>query len=87
MPKRNSTKLNNPDPNVLAHRSIAAISALSGEPAEEVSSKVLHDVMAAMGRKGGRIGGKRRLDTMTPEERTAAALKAARARWKKAKKA
>jgi hypothetical protein len=37
--------------------------------------------MSQMGRKGGKIGGKRRLETMTDEERTAAAQKAARARW------
>jgi len=29
------------------------------------------------GSKGGKIGGKRRLETMTPEERTASAKKAA----------
>jgi hypothetical protein len=39
--------------------------------------------MAAMGRKGGKIGGKRRLLTMTPEARKAAAAKAAQARWGK----
>ncbi len=37
--------------------------------------------MAAMGRKGGQIGGKRRLLTMTPAARKAAAAKAAKARW------
>ncbi len=31
------------------------------------------------GAKGGKIGGKRRLETMTPEERTAVAKKAAAA--------
>ena len=36
-------------------------------------------VMAAMGRKGGKIGGKRSLETMTPEERSARAKKAAAA--------
>ena len=39
--------------------------------------------MAAIGRKGGQIGGKRRLDTMTKEQRSRVAAKAARARWKK----
>jgi hypothetical protein len=39
--------------------------------------------MAAMGRKGGKIGGKRRLETMTATQRSAAAKKAAQARWKK----
>ncbi len=42
--------------------------------------------MAAMGRKGGLVGGKRRLVTMTPEARKRAAAKAARARWGKPKK-
>jgi hypothetical protein len=39
--------------------------------------------MAAMGRKGGQIGGKRRLVTMTAEQRRKAAAKAAKARWSK----
>jgi hypothetical protein len=39
-----------------------------------------------MGRKGGKKGGKRRLDTMTPEERSRVALNAARSRWSKRKK-
>ena len=37
--------------------------------------------MAAMGRKGGMVGGKRRLVTMTPDARKKAAAKAAQARW------
>jgi len=40
-------------------------------------------VMAAMGRKGGKIGGKRRMQTMTAEERSAVAAKAAQKRWAK----
>lgn len=39
--------------------------------------------MSAMGRKGGQIGGKRRLVTMTPAQRRKAAAKAAKARWSK----
>ena len=40
------------------------------------------------GRKGGKIGGKRSLETMTPEQRTARAKKAAAASAKvRAKKA
>jgi hypothetical protein len=45
----------------------------------------LSEYMAAIGRKGGQIGGKRRLKTMTKAERSKVAAKAARARWKKAK--
>jgi hypothetical protein len=40
-------------------------------------------VMAAMGRRGGKIGGKRRMITMTPEQRREVALKAAKTRWAK----
>jgi hypothetical protein len=43
-------------------------------------------VMSAMGRKGGRVGGKRRLETMTPEQRSQVAFRAAQARWAKKKK-
>ncbi len=39
--------------------------------------------MAAIGRKSGQIGGKRRLKTMTKEERRKIATRAARTRWKK----
>jgi hypothetical protein len=39
--------------------------------------------MSEMGRKGGTIGGKRRLKTMTPEQRSSVASNAARARWAK----
>ena len=43
----------------------------------------LSEYMAAIGRKGGQIGGKRRLKTMTKAERSKVAAKAARARWNK----
>jgi hypothetical protein len=39
--------------------------------------------MAELGRKGGKIGGKRRLKTMTSKERKAVARKAAETRWRK----
>lgn len=50
---------------------------------EPLTESEISRVMAAMGRKGGRIGGKRRLEKMTPERRREIALKAAQARWKK----
>jgi hypothetical protein len=52
------------------------------DSAKDIPADVLHNIMSSMGRKGGRIGGKRRMETMSKEERSAAALKAARARWK-----
>jgi hypothetical protein len=45
----------------------------------------ISEYMAAIGRKGGQIGGKRRLKTMTKAERSKVATKAAKARWKKPK--
>ena len=86
MPKRTSMnpKKSIDDPNVMAHRSIDQIEKLTEEP-PKVPMLTIHDVMSAMGSKGGKIGGKKRLISMTPQERTAAALKAARTRWKKHK--
>jgi hypothetical protein len=75
MPKRISKKLT--DPNQIA----AAVVALSIQEEPPTDSATLSRVMAEMGRKGGRIGGKRRLETMTQKQRKAAAIKAARARW------
>ena len=46
----------------------------------------LSEYMAEIGRKGGKVGGKRRLQTMSAEARKRAATKAAKARWAKAKK-
>jgi hypothetical protein len=51
-----------------------------------IDPTALSAYMSALGRKGGHVGGKRRLITMTQAERTAVALKGARARWKKAKR-
>ena len=47
----------------------------------KISTSDISRVMAAMGRRGGKIGGKRRLTTMTPEQRRAVAQKAAKVRW------
>jgi len=73
MPKRISKKLK--DSNQIA----AAVVALS--TAEMPDKAALSKIMAEMGRRGGKVGGKRRLKTMTDEQRRAAASKAARARW------
>ena len=44
---------------------------------------LLREIMSELGRKGGKIGGKRSLETMTPEERSARAKNAAIAAAKK----
>lgn len=38
-------------------------------------------VMAALGRKGGLVGGRKRAESLTKAQRVEIALKAARARW------
>jgi hypothetical protein len=53
---------------------------------ESVELTIVQQVMREMGAKGGKIGGKRRLETMTDEQRRRSARKAAKARWAKAKK-
>ena len=56
------------------------------ETTETVELTIVQRVMREMGAKGGKIGGKRRLETMTDEQRKRSARKAAKARWTKAKK-
>ena len=74
------------DPNQLA-KWIVDQSTAEAPPVEPVTASDppvnLSEYMAAIGRKGGQIGGKRRLKTMTKAERSKVAAKAARARWKK----
>ena len=48
---------------------------------DEMTSSQISAFMREMGRKGGRIGGKRRLETLSPERRSEIASLAARARW------
>lgn len=69
---------------VMVERSTAESEPLQPKPRGKLSPTVSR-IMSAMGRKGGRIGGKRRLETMTPEERSQVAMRAAKARWEKKK--
>ncbi len=48
--------------------------------AKKVSADI-SEYMAKIGRRGGKVGGKRRLDTMTAAKRRNLAKKAAEARW------
>ncbi len=73
------------DPNQLAKWIVeqSTNEALQPEPVTAPATPVnLSEYMAAIGRKGGKIGGKRRMKTMTKEQRTKIAAKAAKARWK-----
>jgi hypothetical protein len=51
----------------------------------KVSKADISRVMSAMGKKGGKIGGKRSLVTLTSEERRERALLAAKTRWARRK--
>ena len=55
-------------------------------PQPNLTPTGISEYMREIGRKGGRIGGKRRLKTMTKAERRRVAAKAAKARWRKANK-
>ena len=85
MPKRIRKPKRPADVNQWAH-------ALGNESTElevpSVPTKAqISQIMSAMGKRGGKIGGKRRMQTMTPEQRSQIALKAAQSRWKKHHKA
>jgi hypothetical protein len=62
----------------------------TAEPETEVplviAPAALSAYMSALGRKGGKIGGKRRMNAMTDPEKSALALKAATARWSKGRR-
>jgi len=50
---------------------------------ERLTKPQISMLMSELGRKGGKIGGKRRLETMTAKKRTLLAKRAAQARWKR----
>ena len=77
MPNR-SRKQKLPDPSLAA---FAAVQALSGELPPEPPADGKDPAAVALGRKGGLKGGKARAASMTKAQRTAAAKKAAAARW------
>jgi hypothetical protein len=78
MPKRISNKLS--DPNQIA---ASIVSLATNDEPTGLDKALLSHVMSEMGRKGGKIGGKRSLQTMTAKARKKRAAKAANARWKR----
>ena len=74
------------DPNRRAHQMLAEhMSLVTGSTVTPPHGDPLADpvraYMSKIGKKGGKIGGKRRLETMTSAERSEVAFKAAQARW------
>ena len=90
MPKRISKGWRPKDVNQLAHHLVRLSTETESNPPAgplKPTSSEISRVMAAMGRRGGKIGGKRRLLTLTPERRKEIAAKAAKKRWENAKDA
>jgi hypothetical protein len=87
MPKRISNR-----PSDVNQAAFLMVERLTAEPEMEILSPPkpvsaeISRVMAEMGRKGGKVGGKRSLETMSPAARKKRAKKAAKTRWKKPSK-
>jgi len=84
MPKRVKQKRTT-DENEIAFQLVQRATQEPERPAPVVPSNI-SAYMAQIGSKGGKIGGKRRLKTMTAEQRKRAAQRAAKSRWSKSKK-
>jgi hypothetical protein len=94
MPKRISKKAT--DANQTAYRVVQAATTdavnegikqgVNEAVTQAIDRDTLSHVMAQMGRKGGKIGGKRSLETMSAADRKKRARKAAHIRWTKPKK-
>jgi len=66
------------DPNQLA---TAVVYFATGQREPDLPARVKNPAAVELGRIGGKIGGKARAASMTPEERADSARKAALARW------
>jgi hypothetical protein len=77
------------DVNQLAHilvrESTEDMQPIAEPIARRPVSLAVSKVMAQMGSRGGKIGGKRRLETLSSEMRSQIASDAAKARWAKRK--
>ena len=71
------------DINQLARRLVDLSTQESSDTILLPTKSQISMLMAELGRKGGKIGGKRRLETMTPRKRRLLAQRAAKARWGK----
>jgi hypothetical protein len=68
------------DVNQMAFRTVQ----LSTQETEQKPSRsLISRIMSEMGKKGGKVSGKRRMTNISSERRREIALKAAQARWKK----
>jgi hypothetical protein len=70
------------DVNELADQ-LVKISADEQHSASPPTKEQISMLISQLGKKGGKLGGKLRLETMTAKERSDAASNAAKARWDK----
>jgi hypothetical protein len=85
MPEHSSKKKKRPrDLNVLASEIVRV--ATEGEPETPPVEDTRNPHAVALGRLGGKKGGKARAEKLSPEERKEIARKAAKARWIKKSK-
>jgi hypothetical protein len=82
MPKRIKQDKRPSDISQLAHHLVDLSTHHDNDAIEPPTKAQVSLFMAELGRKGGKIGGKRRLQTMTAKQRSKIAKKAAQARWK-----
>ncbi len=80
MPKRSSTKPKERDANLTAFR---VMQEATTEDEQEEAPPEKNPAAVALGRLGGKKGGKARAESLSPEKRREIARKAAEARWKK----
>ena len=68
------------DPNQLAK---LVVDIATGDAEDTPPNEGKDPAAVALGRKGGLKGGKARAESMTPEQRSASAARAAEVRWKR----
>jgi hypothetical protein len=85
MPKRLKKSDRPKDTNQLAHHIVRLSTGDTDDIVADAPKppKGLGAYMAALGRKGGQVSGKRRMANLSDAQRKEIALKAARARWAK----
>jgi hypothetical protein len=83
MPKRKDTRPHERDENLSAFRIVQEATAEDEEPAAPQQQEK-NPAAVALGRLGGKKGGRARAAKLTPEQRAEIARTAVMARWKKA---
>ena len=88
MPKRSSTRKPKEDFSQTAFRIVQELTSEKPAAKENLSAALDNDearkeIMREMGKRGGQKGGKARAATLTPEQRSEIAQKAASKRWGK----